>query len=323
MLEDRWRAFECDLDVGLACAAEADATGEWPEEADIEQAAEAFRQDRDLLAASDLTAWLAREGLTAEAWMEGLTRRLLRHQWHARAVTLLDRHASGLARTEEAVVAEGVCNDQFRRMAVRLAEHVAVATTSTGHPHDSTSADRVLASYSDWLAALDLTRVRRHLLPLTMLTPAFHSMTTRCVTDESMAMLVSRNRLDWMRVDLERVVFAREDAAREAALCARHDGLSLTDIAQDAHRGVQDTSSVLDQLDPSLQQAVLAAATEEIIGPIPVGDAFEVALVVAKTPPRLSDPLVRARARDAIVRQEIDAAVMAHVRWRHHASFQR
>src|SRR5262245_20336862 len=93
MVRGEWSAFERRVAEGLACAARADAEDASLSDDAIDEAATAYRYNRDLIAAADVNAWFERVGVSAEEWTEYLRRDLLRQQWDGELDDLLDRYA--------------------------------------------------------------------------------------------------------------------------------------------------------------------------------------------------------------------------------------
>ena len=125
---------------------------------------------------------------------------------------------------------------------------------------------------------------------------AFEAMVAREVTEAALRARITGNRLDWMRVSIERLAFAQASMAREAVLCCRQDGLTLGQLAADINRRLECEEVLLETCDPDVQAAVLSAAPGQIIGPLQVGDAHHVLIVRRKEIPSPDDPEVRARA---------------------------
>src|SRR5262245_48847696 len=81
-----WVDLEARVRDGLACLAryedlDEEETEEALSEDDVEAAAAEFRYARDLVAASDLEAWLERRGITVDEWLDFVRRNLLRDRW--------------------------------------------------------------------------------------------------------------------------------------------------------------------------------------------------------------------------------------------------
>src|SRR5437773_1349344 len=77
-----WTTLEQRVRDGLACLARLDDVDDDAlDEADVDAAACDFRYARDLVAASDLEAWLERRGVTIDAWLDFIRRSLLLRRW--------------------------------------------------------------------------------------------------------------------------------------------------------------------------------------------------------------------------------------------------
>jgi hypothetical protein len=81
MVFGEWARFERRLTEGLACLARANAECVSPAPETIDEAAVAFRYDRDLISGADMGAWLEGVGVSMEAWMAFVTRSVLRRTW--------------------------------------------------------------------------------------------------------------------------------------------------------------------------------------------------------------------------------------------------
>jgi hypothetical protein len=319
MVRGDWAAFEQQLYEGLACAAEAVEAEMWADEAKIDEAATAFRYDRDLLTTEETMAWLEHGGLTLEDWTDFIARSVLRNEWSGRLPTLVERHRAKLSVTDANFAAEGLCSPIFRQFAMTLAGRAAMAATLD--PSEPVPAGRpfkiakLVSRHAVWLDGFDSTELAERLSHLSRVETHFLASAEAAKTDQALALQVGRNRLEWMRVDLERLSFTDADAAREAALCVREDGLTLTDVGLESRQPIRDTAGILERLEPELRDAVLSGTVDELIGPIQIGDRFELATIVAKIPADVSDSLVRARAEEAVIEQMMSKAILAHVRW--------
>lgn len=316
MLRGDWERFEAHLRAGAAGAAEADRMGAWPEAHEVEEAATAFRYARDLLTSEETEAWLADAGLTLETWSEVLARDLLRARLAEQPDALPAPGA--LPEDDELIAAEGLCSGMFAVFAHTLAERMALAATASGAVDTAGVAADVADArrrHAAWLAALDGGEVDRRLAHLAAADRAAGAVARDAAVETALAQHLDRFRLEWMRVDLERLSFGTAEAAREAAWCVREDGLTLSEVAMESRQPVQDVRALLDTLEAPLRDAVLSARLEEVVGPVDVGGRFDVALVVGKGPATLADPLVRARAERSVIEAVTARAVLAHVTW--------
>jgi hypothetical protein len=319
MLRGEWRAFETRLVEALACLAEAREEQYWPDADRVDAAASAFRYDRDLLTSDATIAWIEQEGLTLDDWTNFLVGRLLVEEWRDR-LALVDRHPPSLTVTDSAFAAEGICSGAFDAWASTLAGRAAVAATAANvelehGTIDDARLERARKDHSAWLESIEPAILADRLMFLDRLHSTFDAQVRARTTPEALAAQLTRNRLEWMRVDLERLSFATEDAAREAAWCVLEDGLTLDDIAVDLGLAVHDSCELIERLEPEVRDAVLGANVDQLVGPVKVGDRYEVIWVVGKAVPDLADPLVSARAATAAIEQLVAMAARSHVRW--------
>ena len=322
MLRGEWSQFEQQLGEGLAClAACADDPAAWPDDRQIEEAANAFRYERDLITSDETISWLDRAGLTMDAWTDYLVRRLLRERWRDGFDRFPQQHRAPATVEDVDFAAEGLWSGTFDRFARVLAGR---AAASVGHEDalddgipevEQMPVDRLRAEHAPRLDALPPGDVSERVVHLAHVESVFRARARAAATGCALASQLARHRFEWTRVDLERVSFATADAAREAACCVRDDGLTLTDVAIESRRSVRDTSDLLERLDPELRDVVFYASVDELVGPVAVGSRHEVVCVVDRRPADLADPLVRARAEAAVVDQIMARAILTHVRW--------
>jgi len=309
-----WTPFVARLSRGLELVAEAAEHDTWPDDAALDAAANTFRYARDLLTAEETEAWLARAGIDVDAWSDALMRDLLRQA----VVPAPDGNApaalpAGL--DDRTLIAELVCTGEFPRLAVAFAEAAAVAAAAGAMPHTMAgpSAADIAAGHAPWFSGRKTLTDR--LTRIAAIVAADAVVTAAAVTPAALETQLDRARLDWVRVDAERLTFPSAEAAREAVLCVREDGLTLSEVAIESRRSVDDERAVLDEIDPRLRDAVLSASPGDTLGPIDIDGRFTLVHIVAKTAPSLADPLVRGRAEAAVVAALRTRAGLARVRW--------
>lgn len=313
MVSGEWSRLDRRVARGAALAAQAESRGEWPDEAAIDAAATAFRYDRDLLTIDETEAWLERSGLTMELWTDVLIRDLLRDADTGSALTPV-----AVAHTEPLVRAEGICSGLFLRFTEQLAARAAVADAlDEAVEPDVVQAivDTVRRDWPAWLEGIDPEPLDARLRRVAIVDAGFRAVAARMADEEAMAARIDRSRLEWMRVDLERLAFDTADAAAEAALCVREDGMTLSDVAMEAGQPIDDVRAVLEDLEEPLREVVLSAPVDTLVGPVDIEGRLTVAMVVGKRPPSLDDPLVRQRAERAIVDGLGQKAIFSHVTW--------
>lgn len=323
MWRGEWKPFEQHLLEGLACAAiGTDPRGVPLHDREIQEAADRFRYEHRLISSDETIAWLERSGLTTDSWGDYLLRATLRERWRAQ----VDPLPGGPPLAQLAgidVAAEGFCSGTFDRFATTFAGRVAIAHASGPAASDSAAIaapdairlDQTLRDHATWLTPLAACMVRARIAHVAQLDHIFDLHAHSATTTSALARQVERHRLAWIRVDLERLAFASAEAAQEAACCVRHDRRCLTEIAIDARQPVRDTRDLLERIEPELHDAVLSAGPGDLVGPIALAARHELIAVLAKRPPDLADPLVHARAAEAVVEQAVSRAMLAHVSW--------
>jgi hypothetical protein len=272
-----WEALEDDVRAGLAAVRELDARGEAPDEDDLEAAARAFRYGRGLLAGDELDAWLVSRGLTTRAW-EAYLRRALALELSPEPEGIESVAADEVA---AGVWAEGICSGVLEGLAADLATLVAVAPDAPADARDD--------EYDAFCAA--------------------------AATDAAISREIESNRLEWVRVRYDAVLFPDEDSAAEAALCVRSDGDPLADVAARIGLEVEERLDWMDEVDAELASRFLAAEAGNLVGPAPVEGGFVIAELHEKTPPNGDDEDVRARAADAVSFRAASREVNERVTW--------
>ena len=321
MLQGDWAPFEATLREGLACAAYAAATGE--EAGDrVEDLLTEFRYARDLITAVEAEAWLDRVGLTAGQLNAYFERCALRERWPGNLPAILAAHPALPEDISDALPSEGICSGAFERFAMALAGRAAVserraaengATRVSAVPTAALAA--LLTEYADVLQGYPAAECLPRLAHLAAVDAAFDTVVRQEVTDQALQARITTNRLEWMRVSLERLTFSEASMAREAVLCCRQDGLTLGQLAADINRRLECDEVLLETCDPDVQAAVLSAAPGQVIGPIQVDHSHQVLVVRRKQVASLDDPEVHARAERAILDSLLDRERTARVRW--------
>jgi len=113
-----------------------------------------------------------------------------------------------------------------------------------------------------------------------------------------------------VKVEIESLQVDSEAAAREALLCVRDDGASLSEVASDSGYCAERSDIWLDTADDTLSRRLLGASQGDVVGPIHEGGRFNVYQVLRKTAPTISDPAVLERV-DRIIADEFFADLCA------------
>ncbi|MFN2543427.1 MAG: hypothetical protein ABR600_02500 [Actinomycetota bacterium] len=274
-----WAIVEEEVRAGVALLRAAQ-EGQ-PGEAELREAATAFRYDRGLIAAEEMETWLARWDLTAERWMDHLRRALLlaRSPAPTAALPRLDQEDA-----EPRIWATAVCSGTLERVAGHLAEVLAMREALREHG----------------LSSIRLSGVREQFA-------------RDVITEDALRREIERRPLDLIRVETDAVRLSSLDAAREALLCLTKDGLSPREVAATAGGSLQSTARYLVEIEPDLRAELIGAVAGDVVGPIPDDGGFSLHVVRAKTQPSLDDKETRRRAGEAVLARAIKRQVEEHV----------
>jgi hypothetical protein len=321
-----WTELEARVRDGLACLARFDDLDEddedAPDEDEVEAAAAEFRYARDLVAASDLEAWLERRGLDVDGWHDFVRRTLLRERW---ADDLDDIRAEYEVEPEDVAAAldgEAVCSGLAASVATRLAARAAI------HARDAAVDAEALAREAESIAAGVAEPLLAHALPglpaatrrarlrvLAELEAAWRRFTAADASPEAVRALVASRRLDWMRIGIQSVTVPDEDVARELALCVRVDRRPLAEVADEAELTAAVTELWVEEVDEALRDALVGARPGDVLGPLATKEGHLVVVVGDKRLPADDDPAVRARAEQALLVRTVDREVANRVTW--------
>jgi hypothetical protein len=156
---------------------------------------------------------------------------------------------------------------------------------------------------------------RERLPALATLEVLFARFRGEVVTPKAVRDRLAIHRLDWIRVDCRYLAFAEEQAAREAVLSLREDGLGLDEVAGAAKAEVQEARLFLEHLDPAVRGRFLAAGAGDVIGPVPFADGIAAIVVDGKVLPTEEDPDARQRAEATVLAGFVEREIADRVHW--------
>ncbi len=124
-------------------------------------------------------------------------------------------------------------------------------------------------------------------------------------------------RLPLTRFEVETVEFDSVNAAREALLCVREDGMALEEVATEGRYPYRHPQLLLEEIPEDLQQKFLSVHPGEILEPIPRGDGFHLCRIIGKEEPDPDDPVVRKRGPKAVILDRHFADLSTrYIQWR-------
>jgi hypothetical protein len=294
------------------------------DDSEIDQAAEAFRYEHDLITAEEAEQWLEERGLT----LSDFTDYFVRHYW-GDALDDAEPEAvdyfSAPNELRELLVVELILSGELDRMAKRLSWRVAgrrEAGKNSLDPEALAEEERRLFErigldknqLADWLRAMNRDRdwLSKALEMESLHRQKSEALLNRKALDHEVAAL----RLPLTRFDLETVELDSLDAAREALLCVHDDGLSMEEVATESRYPYHRAEVLLEDLPEDLQQKFLSVSAGDILEPISRGDGFYICRVIEKAEPKADDDAVRERAERSILERHFSELTAKHIQWR-------
>jgi hypothetical protein len=302
--------------------AEGEASAETDEEA-IASAAEAFRYERNLITAEETERWLEERGLTLEDLTDYFTRAYWRTALNAKvAKPMAFRSASRELR--ELLAAELFFSGEFDRMTKKHSWQVAAscAANKDDLPNDVIEAERErffarAAIGADEYSVLleQLKRDPSWFAEMISLQANYQRQCEILLAGPAPDQELATVRLPLTRFDVEIVEIKSHDAAAEALLCVREDGMSMEAVAAQGRYPYRRATMLLEDIAEESQQKFLSVLPGEVLDPIGRGDGFQLCRVMEKAEPTLDDPLVRTRVEERIIERHFSALVSKHIEW--------
>jgi hypothetical protein len=317
-----WARFERRLAEGLACATRAHVENLPQPTTEIEEAAIAFRYERDLISSTDTTAWLDRNGFSPDAWMAYVARHVLRQMWRDDLEDILDRYGPSPRQLHAAALAEGICSRLFDEFEHTFAGRAAIAFDVNAAMFESRAAvsalhadaaARLARQHAHWLDGRTASDTLARLRTVLDIRDVHRAATDTLVTDRGLHDVLEANHVEWVVIDTDTLSFADESAAREALLCVSEDRLSLADIAELSRHPLIRAHGFLDDVPTEHRHRVLAAEPGRVIGPLLIDGRYHVTTVTGRAAPTLDNAQVAARARTAVLDQIAHRAAREHV----------
>lgn len=309
LVEAEKKAAERDLEIGDSA---------------IDRAAEQFRYEHDLITAEETEHWLEERGLTLSDFSDYF----VRHYWGDQADDFepepLD-YFSAPNELRELLTVELLLCGELERMAKRLSWRVAASRAGENRGVDaeaiSEEQERFFertgldpAQLSHWLGQLgrDADWFREMLTLEASQRRDCDALLSRQTREREIAAL----RLPLTRFEVETIELDSLDAAREALLCARDDGMTMEEVAAEGRYPYRHTDLLLEDVPEDLQQKFLSVLPGEIIEPIARGDGFHLCRILAKAEPDGEAPDVKERAEKRILSRHFEELTAKHIQWR-------
>jgi len=310
-LRGAWDDVEHDAGRGLAALAQLHARDEELDPDEVDAAAAEFRYERDLLSADELEAWLDRWDLSFVEWGDWVAQSLARvcaAAWEGHFA--LERIDPDELQTAASI--EAVCSGALVRWARHLALRASFATAQRAAAPAVDESDPPPARGLLALAPDDWSLAVAKVGPLAF---DVDGLLAQGVGSAEIEREVGIHRTDWVTFDCRVLRLPQAGMAREAIFCLRDDGLSLEAVAGRARTQPETMRTLLEDLSPELQTALLAAMPGDVIGPVAAADGYAVVLLDSKRAPDASDERVAERAGERAMERAARRELGSQVKW--------
>ena len=306
-LEARWR----DILLKMACLAQAQEEDLEPDHAALQERADRFRYERDLITTEETEKWLELRRLDSDDF----STHVLRCYWKGVLADQAEPGAEDFLEADEAlkgqltseVILSGwidvLCQELQWRMAGR--QH---ARAGEGDVPARIEAERARFFARTGLAPADLGgwlekigRDEAWFEEMAAAEAAYAHLSKVIITPEGLTRTLRAQRLSLMRFELEEIEFDTVEAAREAVLCVKEDNLSMEEVAQESRYPYLKRDFVLDELPQEWQIPLLSTPEGSLAGPFEDGDLIRLFRVARKFEPVLEDEAVKKRLEASLL----------------------
>ena len=309
-LDVLWREFRVRR-AAEARAQEADAT---LDDTAIDEAAVTFRYRHDLITAEETEAWLDARGLSLAEFSEHFTRVEWGKEFGDRVDPKDVPFTEASAEEREIFAADLILSGDFDRLAERLAWRVA-ARAAGSPPQGSGSAGEGARTNADppsqgsgvaggWVEEMQT------------LEAAYRRRCEQRLTPDAMQRELGSVRLPLTRFEVELIELESRDAANEAFLCVRDDGMSMAEVAREGRYPFRQTELVLEQIPDDLQQKFLSLTPGSLLDPTRRDDGYVLTRLLKKLEPKLEQPEVRQRVEQRLLARHFADLSSGRIQWR-------
>jgi hypothetical protein len=294
------------------------------EDGAIDAAVEQFRYQRDLITAEETEKWLADRGLSLNDFSAHFVRHYWGEKWDDLEPQALEYFAAP-NELRELLKSELILSGELDQMAQRMSWRVAADCAAADRPPDAQLIAEEQAHFFE-RSGLEEHQLAGWLEKLDRDADWFREASAmEAIHRRDCAALLSRQareheiaalRLPLTRFEVETIELDSLDAAREALLCAREDGMSMEEVATEGRYPYRHPNLLLEEIPEELQQKFLSVHPGDILDPIVHGDGFHLCRIVGKEEPDVDDPIVQERAENRILDRHFADLATRFIQWR-------
>jgi hypothetical protein len=265
-----------------------------------------FRRARRLESGQDLRTWLEAHLLTMGDFEAHLRRCLAVQQL---ATTAIPAGAPEIGLDCRAFAVDLVCGGWWRRFA-DLAGRLWAASRLVGNDLDvdedqiTVDSGRIMAMLEP-LVGLGEPWCAGTLRKIRTRERALEEISLRCATTDAVAARILEHATEWTELRFDQLLLASREAANEALLCARDDGVSAADLAARAQRPLAQLCSRHDVLPVEAASLLEGALPDKPFGPVAFNGRWAVLWLRERRRPSLEDETTRAAASAELLEEAL------------------
>lgn len=291
----------------------------------VKLAEQDFRRARGLLAAEDLSQWLADREVTVAAF-----RAHMRTGLAAASAGAQDADPPGMVpfpgpgaeaetlsqAVRTAVLLEGLASGAVRRLlqgaaALELAEEPSLPPSP-----DETSSLAGAAGADTRLPLADRSLEGLEERAATVLRLRAGRAWAYChVPVHDVEEVLGQHRLAWAELEYSATVLETEGAAREALLCIRDDHMALADVAAMAGAACWQQACRAEDVRPPLREHLMNSAPGTAVGPVHQEGGWAVGVLHKRCPPGHDEGWAWDRAMEIAVSTRLDRRLAGKAKW--------
>jgi hypothetical protein len=274
-----------------------------------------------LITAEETERWLADRALTLSDFSDYF----LRHYWRE---TFGDMQAEQVplyaapAEMRELLVAELMLSGQMDRYAKQLSWRLAAAAESNGNEPSPEQTSAARQEFTERLQPLPLAewescagRDDEWVNRMAVLEANFRIHCERILTPQARQRELATLRLQLTVFELEVIELDSRDAAQEALLCVRDDGMSMQEVAAEGRYPFRREERLLEDIAPEVQQQFLSASAGDLMPPMELDGGYRLCRITGKREPDPEDASVRQRVDQRLLDRHFTELASRHVRW--------
>ena len=316
-LESIWEEFLCKINAE-ARAKELEL--ELDEDA-IDGMAELFRYEHDLITAEETERWLEQRGLTLEDFSDYFALCYWRTAIENISPEDVDL-VSAPVELRDFFTVELIFAGELDLLSKQLMWRLAAFDANEAHDVDAKEIAAEQKRFLDrfelkpsklgaWLGRIG--RDEEWLKETLVLEVAYRAVCETVLNPQARKKQLAVLRMPMTRFEAEVIEVESLDAAREALLCIKQDGVTMEEVSAEARYPYRRITFRHEDVPPELQQKFWSVSAGDVLDPLRRGDGFELYRITQKSEPDLTDSIVQERIDDRLLEQHFAQLVRDHV----------